>query len=509
MTASRPSVFSDLLIRPDERRSFLIALALVALARAQAALEFTYSVDDYRVFVQGFQWVAPRIIDEGRFGTYWLSKAFDLIGYDPMRAPLLTVVASIFLSVWAANAVLRLWTDELSGVIRAMLLVIIAAHPYTSEIITFRNIAIYHILAFALAAAAILVARFSAGRLAASALLFAASMTFYQVPLNYLSIFICFDVALRIIRGLRGDTAPEFSLKDPSFHARLLAFVGGFVLYVVYLKIATYGHPPHPFSIPISLGEVPERLRTWGVKLFVGHFFTGTIYGNLMVPKAILYIPLFFIGATLFELFRRPTDHFKGSLIAGAVVVIAPIIAGFAMLGIPLFFTIIWMPSRVMASIGVIWAGVAVVTLLVRDFIPRWVYAGALGLVVFSFIAQDNQIFMDQMRVGVRDHNLAVRLVSRLEEMPNFADMKTIASVGRRSDAGAPIPTATHGFNDSNFEYQWAVSPMLTELTGLSLRSPYQPEIADAEVYCKDQAKWPAPGSLVIRGPLAIVCLGS
>ncbi|MER9164411.1 hypothetical protein [Mesorhizobium sp. M0715] len=510
MTDPRPSIFSELLIKPDERRSFLIALALVALARAQAAFAFTYSVDDYRVFIQGFQWVAPRLVDEGRFGTYWLSKAFDFIGYDPMRGPLITVVASVFLSVWAANAILRLWSNDLPNVIRAMLLVIIAAHPYTSEIITFRNIAIYHILAFALGAAAILISQISPARLLVSALVFSAALMFYQVPLNYISIFICFDLALRVIRGLLSNDVPlAYSLRDRSFYARIVTVAAGFAIYVVCLKIATHGLPPHPFSIPISLGEVPERLRTWGVKLLVGHFVTGTIYGNQLVPKAILIIPWLFIGATVFELLRRPTNQLGNSALASAVVVVTPTIAGLAMLGIPLFFTVIWLPSRVMASIGVIWAGVAVVALLVQNFIPRQVYVLALGLIVFSFIAVDNQIFIDQLRVGVRDHNLAVRVASRLEEQPNFSDMKTLAGEGRRSDAGVPIPTATHGFNDSNWEYQWAVSPMVAELTGIPLRAPYQPELDAAEAYCKGQSPWPAPGSVIIRGPLAIVCLGS
>ncbi|TPN26636.1 hypothetical protein FKO01_25520 [Mesorhizobium sp. B2-3-3] len=509
MTSSgSPSVFAEFLVKTEERRSFLIALALVAVARAQAAFSFTYSVDDYRVFIQGFQWVAPRVFEEGRYGTYWLSKAFDVIGYDPMRAPLIAVVASVFLSVWGANAILRLWSNEQPDLIRALLLVVIAAHPYTSEITTFRNISIYHVLAFALGAAAILVSRATPARLVGSVLIFALSLTFYQVPLNYISIFILFDFALRALRRLidKDDTPEAYSLQDRAFYARLVTFAGGFVLYFICLKIANYGLPPHPFSIPISLWEVPERLRTWGVKLLVGHFLTGLAYDHALVPKAILIIPLIMIGVTVLELWRRPVS-LQGSAIASAIVLVTPALAGLAMLGIPLFFTVVWLPSRVMASIGLVWAGVAVVALLVRDFIPKQAYVFVLGLVVFSFIAQDNQIFIDQLRVGVRDHNLAVRIVSRLEALPNYADMKTVAGIGRRSDEGATIPTSTHGFNDSNFEYQWAVSPMLTELTGIPLRSPYQPEIDAGQAYCKAHAQWPAPESVVIHGELAIVCL--
>jgi len=500
---------SDFKIRDDERWPFFCALALVALARAQAAFDFTYSVDDYRVIITGFHTVDARILLEGRFGTYWLSRIFDLIGFDPTRAPLITIVASIFLSVWAANVILRLWSDELSPAIRTMLLVIIAAHPYTAEILTFRNIAIYHVLSFALGAAAILIARLSPGRLTVSILLFAASLTFYQVPLNYVSIFICFDMALRIIRSqVRGDETPlAFSLKDRSFYARMITFAAGFLLYFVCLKIANHGLEPHPFAIPIELSQVPERLRTWGVDLLVGHFLTGAVYDNPLVAKPIMMIPLIFIAATVFELLRRAPKHFSGSILAGAVVLITPVLAGLAMLGIPLLFTIIWLPSRVMASIGVIWAGVAVTALLVRAFIPKQVYSFALGVIVFSFIAQNNQIFIDQGRVGVRDHNLTIRLIAKLEEQPNYSEMKAVAVVGTRSDSGGLIPTATHGYNDSNFEYSWAVAPMLSELSGIPLRPAYTPELEAAKAYCKDRAIWPAPGSLVIQGELAIVCM--
>lgn len=503
-----PGLLSDFLVKPVERRSFLIALALVALARAQAALAFTYSVDDYRVFVGSFGSVSWALVSEGRFGTLWLSRLFDVIGYDPMRAPLLTVVASIFLSVWAANVILRLWSNDLSVALRAMLLFVIAAHPYTSEIITFRNIAIYHILAFALGAVAVLISRLTPGRLVLSALVFAASLTFYQVPINYVSIFILFDAALRILRKLLNkDAVGAYTLADRAFYARIITFLGGFIVYLVCLKVATHGMPPHPFSIPISLAEVPERVRTWGFRLFAGHFLTGTAYDNPLVSKAVLMIPLVMVGATILELFRRSTVHLGSSVLASAIVVATPVLAGFATMGVSLFFTVVWLPPRVMASIGLVWAGVAVITLLVRDLIPRQAYVAALGVVVFAFIAQDNQIFIDQLRVGVRDHNLAIRIVSRLEALPNYSQIKSVAGFGRRHDTGAPIPTATHGFNDSTFEYQWAISPMLTELTGIPLRAPYQPEIDDGQAYCKDHAAWPAPEAVTIRGQLAIVCL--
>jgi hypothetical protein len=502
------SLFSELLVKQDERRSFLIAMALVAASRAQAAFDYTYAVDDYRAIIDGFGSVSGALIAEGRFGTYWLSKLFEIVGYDPMRAPFITILASIFLSVWTANAVLRLWSYELSDTLRVMLLVIVAAHPYTSEILTFRNIAIYHLLAFALAGAAILISRLSFWGVLVSSLVFAVSLTFYQVPLNYISIFICFDLALRAIRHfVQGNDVPvTYSMRDRSFHARLLTFLVGFTLYWISLKISTHGLPPHPFSVMIDLDQIPNRLQTYGLELLYGHFVTGSAYASALVPRAILFIPLMLVAAAVLELAMRPKNR-VGSALAIVVALAAPVAAGFAMLGISLLFTVLWLPPRVLADIGLVWAGVAVVAISVRRMIPPQVFAVALGLVVFTFVVRDNQIFVDQARVGTRDHNLALRLISKLEEQPNFSAMKAIAVVGKRLDTGAPIPTAMHGFNDSNFEYQWAIAPMLTELSGIPIRPAYQPELADAQAYCKERVPWPAAESVLIRGELAIVCL--
>lgn len=512
MSAAEPrvevrSMFSELLIKSDERRSFLIALALVALARAQAASEFTYAVDDYRAFINGFDFLWRALIIEGRFGTYMLSEAFAMIGYDPMRAPIVTIVVSVFLSTWVANAVLRLWSYEIPQVLRVFLMVIIAAHPYTTEILTFRNIAIYHVLAFALAMAAMLLSRPTIWGLLISSVVFALALSLYQIPVNQISVFLCFDLALRILRQLssREDVPAAYSLRDRSFYARILTFVLGFVLYFILLKLSTLGFPSHKNSSLVEFHEIPGRLIV-GANLLYGHFVSGTAYTVALVPPVVLAILLLLVAAAVLELILRPKGRSKAAL-AIVIVVAAPIIAGFAMLGIPLLVKVMWLPPRVLATIGLVWAGVAVMTISVRRLIPQSILTATLGVVAFAFIVQNHQIFIDQARVATRDHNLAVRLISRLEDQPNFSDMKRVVVAGKRVDTGAPILSGMHGFNDSNFSHWWAIAPMLTELSGISIKPGGAPEMDEAKTHCQTQAPWPAPGAVVIRGELAIICL--
>ncbi|UVK46802.1 glucosyltransferase domain-containing protein [Mesorhizobium sp. AR07] len=500
-------LLAPLLIRKDERRSFLIALVLVAFARAQAAFDFTYAVDDYRQIIDGLSSLSGALIGQGRFGTYWLSEVFGLVGFDPVRSPIISIVASVILSAWIGNAVLRLWTYDLPDLIRALLIVIIAAHPYTSEILTFRGIAIYHILAFALSVAAILIAGPGLWRILRSSLLFAVGLTLYQIPINYISVFLCFDLALRAIRHfIKSEDVPaSYTLWDRTFYARILTFFVGFALYMVLLKVSTYGYGTDPRGVMIGLGDIPSRVLL-GLNLLYGHFVTGGVYGNNLLPKAILAIPLLFVVAALVELVGRASDM-RGAIIAGVVVVAAPVVAGFAMLGAPLLFTLLFLPPRILTQIGLVWAGVAVVALTVRVVIPRHVFSASLGLVVFSFIAANNQIFVDQARVATRDHNLAIRLMARLEGLPNFSVMKTIAVVGYPAYSGTSIPTGIPTFNDSNWIYPWAIAPMITELTGIPVKYA-KPEGQTAAVeYCRSHQRWPAQDAATIQGELAIVCL--
>lgn len=166
----------------------------------------------------------------------------------------------------------------------------------------------------------------------------------------------------------------------------------------------------------------------------------------------VLAIPLLFVVAALVELIGRASDM-RSTITASVVVVAAPVVAGFAMLGAPLLFTLLFLPPRILTQIGLVWAGVAVIALTVRVVIPRHVFSAALGLVVFSFIAANNQIFLDQARVAARDRGLIIRVIARMEDQPNFSAMKTIAVVGSPAGAGTAIPTEIPTFNDSNWAY--------------------------------------------------------
>lgn len=507
----RPDRFADhFLIRKDETFSFVVALCLVALAKMQSALNLGYAVDDYQQTLDGLSSIADSLIRQGRFGELWLSNAFNLIGYEPARAPLLSILLSIVLSVWTANAVMRLWQVEVPNFTRALCIFVIAAHPYTAEIFTFRGIAVYHLIAFALAFLGIVMARPGVVGILVPAFIVSAALTIYQVPLSYIAAFLIIDMVIRILRHLLNDgkTWREY-IFEPVMVARLAVLVVGVVLYFVWLKLSTWGLPPHPRSVLIDPGDVPGRLSQ-AFRLVAYHFATGRAYATALVPPPVLAIVLILTLVAIGEFFLRARSSARGLL--GIAVILAGLVgAALAVLGLPLIAKALMLPPRALAQIGIVWAGVAVIVLLVGRRWAQMLATALLCVATISFTAISQQMFVDNTRMNTRDHNLVLRLLGRLEAMSDFPAVTTIAVVGTRTD-DAPMPTATHtiyGFNNSSFSGWWSIAPMFTEMSGRKLKSPNGKDRERASAYCKTRAPWPAIESVTIDASLAIVCLSN
>lgn len=494
----RQRLLDALLVRPEEKKSFLIALAVVALARAQAAVEYTYASDDYRQIINGLDAIAHVIVVvQGRIGEYLLSKAFDFIGFDPGRAPVISLLLSVVLAVWVGSGILRILAPELPAWTRALVISIIAAHPYTIEILTFRGVFIYHILSYAVAIYAILIARMQVGWLLVSSLVFSIALTIYQIPLGLITTLLVVELSLRLVRWYLGSG----QIVDRDYYARILTCVFGLLLYSVWLHLTTSISDGAPRYSIVPLSELPARI--WlGITLLYGHLVDGSVFWVPLVPRPIMLLPVLFLGAAIFELIRK----LRGRAVIPILVIVAtPVIGGLAMLGTPLLAQSLSLPSRVLAHIGLLWAWAALTLWTVRGLFPRELFVGLLTLIVFVFVVQDNQLFTDQARVQVRDQNLALRVYERLEQM-NPVPKRVYFVRGPASPTGT-VDTTNYGLNDSVLLYPWSVAPMLTELTGTLFRPATAKQMPEAQEYCKGSAKWPAQESVTVRGELAIVCL--
>jgi hypothetical protein len=490
---------------------FVLTVALVAVffTRIQYAFEFTYATDDYRQIIDGLSSIAEPIIAQGRIGEYWLHLVFEFLGFDPLRAPLITIAASSLISVWVAYSILQMWEVRMPPLLAAIVIVVVSIHPYTTELLTFRGIAIYHYIALALAFLSLRLTKPTTFSILGNAALFAVALTIYQIPLGYASIFFVFDFAIRILRLVGAQTYDAASLKASlagDFAARLAVFLIGIVLYFILFKISTIGVPQDPRSVLISFGDILPRL-VMGLNLILEHFVTGKVYQNSLVPKPLLIVPFVFLAFAVFEVARA--THYRPSVVAGSSLFLLVVVlgAGFAVLGVAFLSKTPWLPPRVHPHIGIFWGGAAALAYSVRSAISPKAFYVLLGLVGLIFVAVCQQIFIDHYRIRVRDHNKALLVLSRLQEDPQFANATRITVHGASPVYPAKMPTLATGLNASTWAAPWSIAPMFTELSGRVFKEANRDDRTVAAAFCKERPKWPSAGSTTVRENLAIICM--
>ena len=193
-------LIESLKISREKMSLFYVTLLIIVIARWQALMEYTYSVDDYVEISEGIS--RSQFLGQGRPGAYLLDATFRMIGYSPIRAPVLTVGLSCVISAWVSTKILGTWRSDVTLALALPLAVMIAAHPYSSELFTFRAVTVIHYAAYGLAIASALLVKPVWHRVAIASLLLALSISIYQVALNFLLVFIIlkivFDVQLRL-----------------------------------------------------------------------------------------------------------------------------------------------------------------------------------------------------------------------------------------------------------------------------------------------------------------------
>lgn len=499
---------SPLRVHSDDRASICIAFMLACIAKFQSAVGVSYAVDDYQQTLYGLKSLSGSMIRQGRFGEYWLSEAFSVVGYDPARSPILSVLICLILSVWTASTALRLWQIDMSIFPRALIIFIISSHPYTSEILTFRGIAVYHLIAFALAFAAIALARPAVTGIVIPSFVLSAALTIYQVPVSYIAVFMIFDIAVRLIKGQIDSGAFSFRIVfEKIVISRILVVIFGFAMYFVWLKISTWGLPPHHRSVLIDFSHIPAR-SLQAAKLVLQHFVTGKAYDQALVPQAIMWLALAVVAVAAYEICAQATS-FRRAVLGLTVWFVTLLLVATAMLGLPLVAKALVLPPRVLPQIGLVWGGAFAIALMVSSKPAQHFVTGLLGVVAFAFVALNQQIFIDQIRVNTRDHNLTLRILARLEDMDGFPAVRRIAVNGSRQE-DIPVPTAIkerNAFNRSSYLGSWSVAAMFSELSGKEVASPNVDERQAAIEYCKSAAPWPSKEAVTIRDKLAIVCL--
>jgi hypothetical protein len=501
-------------------RVFSLTLAVTALAKGAAFLP-GYSIDDYSRMVHGAQSVTQLVVEKGekgRFGSAFLSWCLHLVQLDPVGARVFFVACSIVVSAFFAALVVRFWGLDRNGWLAPAMACLVANHPYTAEIYTFRAAIGIAVFPLALLSLLLIPRRWSPRLLAVGSALFAAALSIYQLVLHSGLMIVSVGAALWLARyltlgGARGWPRRIVSLLSIQRLARhrntslLVCLVLGTVLYAVLSAILAAGLHMD-LSSRTSLLPIPqwsERAHTVAAELESRFWGPDPILAPLTQRMLLLVL-----AGSLAGLLARTRGWLRPRTPLLALSVLALLLASLVWtLGTLLVLAEFWPAPRIMAQVGIFWAGVLALSHQYLGRRARPALAALAVLAVLSFLGSNLRVLDEQRRLNLRDADTANRIIARMEAMPGFSEVRFVAVDGAAWSYPLRFGTVDHDLNVSAFGAAWAKVSILAEISGYDLELAVdEDQIQTAALYCHGLDPWPGPRSVTIQGTMAIVCLG-
>lgn len=505
--------FSNFVWSRSDVKLYAFIFFLCVLAKGTAAFR-GMSVDDYPFSFGVGNKQLELFLSQGRIFGWLVAYAVDWVGvnlndtYFAMALFVLALQAALIVSVLRFVG----YTSVIgSGVIGGLM----ALHPYAAEMLTFKVILPVYALALVFTIIAIELVNSRANGFyckTLAVLTIAAALMTYQAALNYLLVVAFGSLLMSVV--LNNQTAEfessRIALRAKGWSLLLFSFLGAAIFLVVLSLIKSFGLVGNLTSRAkfIEMSQLSERFEQVVKTAYVIFLKAEPIYPlGLKIAFFIL-----FVGSVLtivVTLFNRGRSYFN--IVFGLFLLLAtPLLA----IGIIIPFDDWWPVPRVLAHsallFGVLFAaaGCAVRNSqigLYRLLSQIFIFFGSV--IVIGFVLINNQIFADQQKIAQWDRFKANRIVTRLEEMPEFDKVKRLYIDGGRWGYPINLRTLQGDMNISAFSPPWSKLPLLLESTGYKFDPPSSTEIRKGAELCASKRVWPDKESVFIDREIAVVCL--
>lgn len=488
---------------------FGILLFLCILSKGAVIFQ-GYAVDDY-VTTEGVGELQQLFFSQGRFAGWLILHLLDLFGVNPQGITPITGFSALAMQAALAVSAIRFigYSSLLSAVIAGSIMVL---HPFSAEILTFRMVLPNYCFSMLFALFAIeSIQPFrntSTIRSISLSIVFAAiSVIFYQISLNYLIVIgavgllvsFCFDGK---------DTQNTINLRKSSFILICISFLAGVINYLALafakiLKIVTVVSDNRssivsPSDILIRAGEAMETLKVI------------YLHGSPVVPK-FLAVATFVILSIAALIIVHRLLYVRNLKLAISLGVAAGLAIPILTVGVIIILKSWWPAPRVLSQYSYI---VGLLGLASLDHcslkLSRFNYKMLLALVssvLLGYILINNQIFADQKNLNAWDAQLANRLLTRIESLPNGEKVKYIKINGGHWAYPKNLKTTHMDMNISAFYPGYSKDKVINIALGTRMQLIEEHEARTSKEICKDQPKWPKPGSIKILKKTAFVCL--
>lgn len=485
-----------------ETRVAVAALLLSVVARWQALLP-AYSIDDFGLVNEETSELSSLAMAQGRALAYVLKTALIRLDVLPHSAVLSSVLLMLVL-VGVGIVVCRLWGIRNRAAECTIAVLFLTLHPYQAEIFTFKTAAIFLAIPLALSFFAISTCAHSPRHWLLSTIVLISALFLYQAVLNYIAMALLFSMVFHLARGVEERSLSFWS----SFKSQLMLVFVSVVLYALLaLAIAGVARVPiHGRATLIGAPEIAPRIIVSLAQLRMMFVQTEPILPSTTKLLMIL-APLVALGVSFFSM---PGRALRLTFSRRAFPYLLIIIVGVPLcLGVILVLHEWWPVPRVLAHIGIFWAGIYALSLRLASPRGRHVLVAAAGVIVFSFIGINNHIFNDQVRLNMRDMAKANRIIMRVEALPDFDRITGIVITGGYWSYPSPIKTLEGDMNVSALFAAWSKTPVINEVSGYKLSLAPEQIAENAKAYCRSSPKWPAPQSVTTMKSFAVVCLAN
>jgi hypothetical protein len=488
---------------PAGWRVFCVALAAGALAKGGAFLPI-YSIDDFQFLLN--EPLFDRMVSDGRPGQAAIMSLFSALGFKSLDAPLLSTTLGLVAFALLGTGLVRHWGIPTRGWLPLAVACLIAVHPYSTEIFTFRMALGTYSIAIVLLALLLLHRRWSRRGILGGALSFALALSIYQSVIHFAVMAALMATAIRLGRLRRGAGGRSFPRLGHRHYGFIASVVLGTGIYLVAAvgAAAVSGRPTSPRTQLLSPVNVGPRLEAAAEVLRYRLW-----QADPLVAVAVKRLLLALLAAALVSIAVRSRPWGDRRRLAAAVAVVILLACGVAWtLGLSWVLAEFWPVPRTLSHIALLWSAALAIAMVGAPPAARRLLAGVAGLALLAFVGTDNRILSEQQRINRRDAATAIRIVARFETLPNLDKVARLAFVGSLSGYSHAMGTHDMDLNLSAFAAAWSPVPLVLETSGYSWIPIKGPKgRAPAVEYCRGVAPWPGPQSVAVQGDLAIVCL--
>jgi hypothetical protein len=503
-------------------RPFVVGLALALAAKGVALFPLGLSVDSYPKLVAMTTNPAEaagnraELISQGRFGQLALNEILFTLGIVGPGGNTLYVLLSLVSFVVVGILLCRLWGLEGDGVLPALVVGLVAIHPYHAEIFTFREATLCVSLAVLLAMAGVSLAGHRPLRWLSGCGLVVISLGMYQVAFNYAVIALIVLYLLNLTRpSAMAPSAPPRvggAWRMPAgIWPRTSALLAALAVYLVIHRLslrvlgASGGEARRSEMLPLSgaWGRLREiRSTLW--EIFISR--------EPLLPRTskalIAMLCVLAVGALVRAAWRtRGGGRYVNLALVGACVSAATL----SVIGVTAPLAMWWPVDRVLAAVSVLVAGALVLVVAHGGPWMRRLAIVATGVLLFSFVGVNNVVLAEQLRLNRRDAHTAGRMIARLEEDPGFATVQRLAVIGHMRHYPLRLYSTEYGsdVNVSAFEKSWSKANVLREVSGYQFLDASPEGLVRAQDYCRSVRPWPDARSVTVLEDTAVVCLPS